>query len=60
VPLRRLAALLVDAPGAEGVVRAARDALVGGAPEDDPVVERCLEEELGWWAASELDALLDG
>jgi len=60
VPLRRLAALLVDAPGAVDVVRAARDALASGADEDDPAVERCLDEELGWWAASELDALLDG
>jgi hypothetical protein len=60
VPLRRLAALLVDAPAAGAVVRAARDALAGGAPEDDPRVDRCLDEELGWWAASELDTLLDG
>lgn len=60
VPMRRLAALLVDGPDAEPVVRAARDALANGAPEDDPVVERCLDEELGWWAASELDVLLDG
>jgi hypothetical protein len=60
VPLRRLAALLVDAPGAEPLVGAARDALAGGAAEDDPAVERCLDEELGWWAASELDVLLDG
>jgi hypothetical protein len=60
VPLRRLAALLVDAPRAGALVAAARDALAGGAGEDDPVVERCLDEELGWWAASELEALLDG
>jgi hypothetical protein len=60
VPLRRLAALLVDAPDAEPLVRAARDALAGGAPDDHPDVERCLDEELGWWAASELDVLLDG
>ena len=59
VPLRRLAALLVDAPDAAPLVRAARDALAGGAAEDDPAVERCLDEDLGWWAASELDALLD-
>ena len=60
VPLRRLAALLVDAPDAARVVRAARDALAAGAPEDDPAVERCLDEELGWWAPSELEILLDG
>ena len=60
VPLRRLAALLVDAPDAAPLVRAARDALGAGAAEDDPAVERCLEEDLGWWSASELDVLLDG
>jgi len=60
VPLRRLAALLVDAAEAEPLVRAARDALGAGAPDNDPAVERCLDEELGWWAASELGALLDG
>ena len=60
VPLRRLAALLVDTPDAAPLVRGARDALAGGAPEDDPAVDRCLDEVLGWWAASELDALLDG
>ncbi len=60
VPLRRLAALLVDTPDAAPRVRAARDALAGGAPDDHPAVDRCLDEELGWWAASELDALLDG
>ena len=60
VPLRRLAALLVDTPDAAPRVRAARRALASGAPEDDPAVERCLDEELGWWAASELDLLLDG
>ena len=63
VPLRRLAALLLDAPDAPDasrVVRAARDALAAGAPEDDPAVERCLDEELGWWAPSELEILLDG
>ncbi len=59
VPLRRLAALLVDGPDAGPLVRAARDALAHGAAQDDPVVERCLDEDLGWWAASELDALLD-
>ena|SRR5215213_4047355 len=60
VPMRRLAALLVDGPDARPHVQAARNALASGAPEDDPVVERCLDEELGWWAASELDVLLDG
>jgi hypothetical protein len=58
VPLRRLAALLVDAPGAAPLVRSARDALAAGAEADDPAVERCLDEDLGWWAASELDVLL--
>ena len=52
VPLRRLAALLVDTPDATRWVRAARDALADGAPDDHPAVDRCLDEELGWWAAS--------
>ena len=60
VPLRRLAALLVDAPDAAPVVRAARDAVSAGAGEGDPAVERCLEAGPGRWAASELDGRLDG
>ena len=60
VPLRRLAALLVDAPDATPLVRAACEALAAGAAGDHPAVERCLEEDLGWYAASELDLLLDG
>ena len=60
VPLRRLAALLVDAPDTAPTVRAARDALASGAGEDHPAVERCLDLDLGWYAASELDLLLDG
>ena len=59
VPLRRLAALLADAPGAAPHVAAARQVLAAGGSEDDPIVERCLDEELGWWAASELGVLLD-
>jgi hypothetical protein len=58
VPLRRLVALLVDSPGAAPLVGAACHALAAGAEADDPAVERCLEEDLGWWAASELDVLL--
>ena len=57
-PLRRLAAVLADAPDAAADVAAARAALARGAEEDDPVVERCLEHELGWYAAQELDLLL--
>ena len=60
VPLRRLAALLDDDVDAAHLVGAARDALASGADDDHPAVERCLEQELGWYAASELDLLLDG
>ena len=57
LPLRRLAAVLADSPDAAADVTAARAALADGA-EDDPVVERCLAHELGWYAAQELDPLL--
>jgi hypothetical protein len=59
VGLRRLAAVLVDSPDAASDVAAARDA---GADERlaEQLAERCLDHELGWYAAQELDDLLDG
>lgn len=51
VPLRRLASVQVDAPDAEPEVAAARDGVEGA-------VERCLDHELGWYAAQEVGDLL--
>jgi hypothetical protein len=59
VPLRRLAAVLADAAEAAGDVAAARASLRAGAPDSDPVVERCLDHELRWYGAQELDLLSD-
>jgi hypothetical protein len=58
-PLRRLAAVLADSRDAEQVVAAARDAVARRAPEADRLLERCTEAELGWWAAQEVDVLLE-
>jgi hypothetical protein len=60
VPLRRLASVLADAAGAAADVAAARDAVRAGDAAAEALVERCLEHELGWYAAQELDQLLDG
>ena len=63
VPLRRLAALLVDAPDAASDVAAARDALrelSGAQVEATPEpVHRCFDHDLGWFAAQELGDVLD-
>jgi hypothetical protein len=59
VPLRRIAAVLADALDAEADVARARDAAAAGAPEAEVLLERCLAHELGWWAAQEIDALLE-
>ena len=59
VPLRRLAALLADDPAAEADVAAARDAVGEGGDGADGAVDRCFDHELGWFAAQELDAVLD-
>jgi len=59
VPLRRLAAVLADAVEAAGDVAAARATLAAGAQDGHPVVERCLDHELGWYGAQELDLLAD-
>jgi hypothetical protein len=64
VPLKRLAAVHVDGTDATAQVLAARDALRAEASADTgsddlpEAVERCLDVELGWFAAQELDALL--
>ena len=61
VPLKRLAAVHVDGADTRVQVLAAREALRAEAGSDDlpEAVERCLDLELGWFAAQELDALLD-
>ena len=59
VPLRRLAALLADSPDAGAAVRSGQEALAAGGSEDHPAVQRCLDHELGWYAAQELEQLLD-
>lgn len=58
VPLRRLASVLVDTLDAEADVAAARRAEMDSATAAE-LVERCLEHDLGWYAAQELDQLLD-
>ena len=58
VPFRLVGAVLADAADAEEHVAAARDALAAGAPDAQRLVERCLDHELGWWAAQEIDDLL--
>ena len=58
VPFRLVGAVLADAADAEEHVRAARDALAAGAPDAHRLVERCLDHELGWWAAQEIGDLL--
>jgi len=57
VPLRRLASVHADSGDAEDDVRAAVRALAAGGPEA-PEVQRCLDHELGWYAAQELSALV--
>lgn len=62
VPLRRLAAVHVDSPDAEDAVAAARQrwaAAEDGDEDATAVVERCLDHELGWYAAQEIGDLLD-
>jgi hypothetical protein len=63
VPLKRLVAVHVDAPDAATDVTAAREALEGSdhsTLETLPdAVHRCLDHELGWYAAQELGGLLD-
>ena len=58
VPLRRVGAVLADAPDAEATVAAARDAVGEGSGDADRLLERCLDHELGWWATQEIGDLL--
>ena len=60
VPFRLVGAVLADAADAEDRVAAARDALVAGDADADRLAERCLDHELGWWAAQEIGDLLAG
>jgi len=59
VPMRRVAAVLADDAAAVSDVAAARDALADGAGDAERLLERCLEHDLGWWAAQEIGDLLD-
>jgi hypothetical protein len=59
VPMRLVAAVLVDSVDAEADVSAARTGLAEGAPDVDRLVDRCLDHELGWWATQEIGVLLD-
>jgi hypothetical protein len=60
VPLKRLAAVLADSPDAADDVAAARGAVADGGTEAEAALERCLDHQLGWYAAQELGRLLDG
>jgi hypothetical protein len=60
VPFRLVAAVLADAADAEAEVARARVALADGAPDADEAADRCLDHELGWWAAQEIRDLLTG
>jgi hypothetical protein len=59
VPLKRLASVLADSPEAAADVASARVALVAGGAEAQAALDRCLDHELGWYAAQELGRLLD-
>jgi hypothetical protein len=58
-PVRLLAAVLADSGDAEAVVAPARDAVARDAADADRALDRCLDRELGWWAAQEADVLLE-
>jgi hypothetical protein len=61
VPLRRLAAVHVDSEDAEDAVCAAREAwpdAEAGDVDAARFLERCLDHELGWYAAQEIGALV--
>jgi hypothetical protein len=61
VPFRKVAAVLVDLPEAEGDVRAAAgrfgDAESGDA-DAEALVEKALDHELAWYASQEIGDLL--
>jgi hypothetical protein len=58
VPFRWIGAVLADAADALEDVTAARDALAAHDERADALAERCLDHELGWWAAQEIGDLL--
>jgi hypothetical protein len=58
VPFRYVGAVLADAADAEADVAAARDALAVRSGDAEALSERCLDHELGWWAAQEIGELL--
>jgi hypothetical protein len=58
-PLSRVAAVLADSADAEPAVAAARDAVAAQGLDVERLLERCLDHELGWWAAQEVEVLLD-
>ena len=58
VPWRHVAAVHADSDDARDAVAAARDALRSRAGDADGLVERCLDHELGWFGAQEVDGLL--
>jgi hypothetical protein len=58
VPLTDLVSVHVDSDDAAKDVRAARTALAEGTDQDDVRVTKCLEHELGWYAATELDEVV--
>jgi len=62
LPARLVAAVHVDAPDAEEAVAAARGAWAAadaGDADAARVVERCLDHELGWFAAQEVNDLIE-
>jgi hypothetical protein len=51
--------VLADSADAEPAVAAARDAVAAQGLDAERLLERCLDLELGWWAAQEVEVLLD-
>jgi hypothetical protein len=58
VPFRLVAAVLADSTDAAADVARARDAFAHQGAEAEAAADRCLEHELGWWAAQEIRDLL--
>ncbi len=58
VPLRRFAAVHVDSDAAADDVAAAR-AVAPDDPGEEEALARCLDHDLEWYAASELDGLVE-
>ncbi len=58
-PTAWVTAVLADSRDASRDVAAARAAVGEGSPDADRILELCLDHELGWWAAQEVDQLLE-